>query len=404
MIAAFLLPFPVRGYRAPFLWVYYRLLSSFDEPLLFIANEDYLRRPESWIGDGRWETQTISGERLGFGLPTAECMDRHRYRFLPDELFESILEEQKGNPVAVYRRILTERVPSLEAAIASCLDESEVRGIEAILTWCNCPSLNAVAAANGLRVVHLELGPLRWPLYRTTAYLDFRGVNGNTEAEARYRSSGISTRSLTVSGMRRFFASEAIPDENEPAFDLGVALQVEDDSNLIAFGNGFDNQSLLVHAHYNRDGGRVLVRAHPGSLFSVKPDWYEVDASPNSIDFLRCCRRVLTINSSVGLEALMLGIPATVLGECSYRFIAEAPDAKELALRLAHYLFAYLVPIDLIYQPSYIRFRLEMPSDEQIVSRHILAYLGEQTTRAAFRGSGFELMESILSSTLPSTK
>jgi hypothetical protein len=29
VIAAFLPPLPLRGYRAPFLWVYYRLLTTF---------------------------------------------------------------------------------------------------------------------------------------------------------------------------------------------------------------------------------------------------------------------------------------------------------------------------------------------------------------------------------------
>jgi len=41
MIAAFLLPFPLRGYRAPYLWVYYRLLSEMGERMLFITSEDY---------------------------------------------------------------------------------------------------------------------------------------------------------------------------------------------------------------------------------------------------------------------------------------------------------------------------------------------------------------------------
>jgi capsule polysaccharide modification protein KpsS len=156
-----------------------------------------------------------------------------------------------------------------------------------------------------------------------------------------------------------------------------VVLQVEDDSNLIAFGNGFDNQSLLVHAQLNHSRQRRLVRTHPGSQFALRPGPYVVDESPNSIEFIQRCRRLLTINSSVGLEALLLDVSVKTLGDCSYRHVAEA-EAHEQSGRLAHYLFAYLVPMDLIFSPAYLRFRLANPGEDQIVLRHIAAYLGNR--------------------------
>ena len=72
MIAAFLLPFPLRGYRAPYLWVYYRLLSSFGERMLFVASEDYTRAPEYWQAQNRWEMQPGNAQRLHYQVPTRE--------------------------------------------------------------------------------------------------------------------------------------------------------------------------------------------------------------------------------------------------------------------------------------------------------------------------------------------
>ena len=173
MIAAFLLPFPLRGYRAPYLWVYYRLLSSFGERMLFVASEDYTRAPEYWQAQNRWEMQPGNAQRLHYQVPTREDMAAHEYGFLSETVFEALLADSGGNPVAAFRRLLSERVPCLDAAFAEILSQPSAERIEAILTWCNCPSLSAAAEEKGIPVVHLELGPLRWPQYRPTAYLDF---------------------------------------------------------------------------------------------------------------------------------------------------------------------------------------------------------------------------------------
>lgn len=374
MIAAFLLPFPLRGHRAPYLWVYYRLLTRFDERLLFIAGADYRRAPADWATLGRWELQEGSSQRLGYRIPERDRMAAQDYRDLDDGLFEDLLKQNAGNPVAVFRRLLSERIPALEEAFDRIFTESPYADLEAVLTWCNCPSLSAAAARHGIPVVHLEMGPLRWPEYRPTAYLDFSGVNGNTEAAARYRAADWSMTGVDVAQLRAFFATEPNEDTQVPEFDLGLPLQVEDDSNLVAFGAGFDNQALLVRALLQKAQESTLVRGHPGSLFSVRPDGYQVDSSAGSVAFIRRCRRILTINSSVGFEAMLLGKAVTALGDSSWRFIGDAADADEFVRRVAFYLFAYLVPMDLIYAPDYLRFRLARPTESAIVARHLAAY------------------------------
>ncbi|MDP1644132.1 MAG: hypothetical protein Q8K35_01910 [Thiobacillus sp.] len=395
MIAAFLLPFPLRGYRAPYLWVYYRLLSSFGERMQFIASEDYTRDPEHWRAQNRWEMQPGNAQRLQYQVPARESMAGHEYRFLSETVFGTLLAESGGNPMAAFRRLLSERVPCLDAAFAEIFSQTTVQDIEAILTWCNCPSLSAAAEEKGIPVVHLEIGPLRWPQYRATAYLDFSGVNGNTEAERRYLDSGFRPGAgFDIEALRRFFYLAADGEMPEARFKLGVALQVEDDSNLLAFGHGFDNQSLLVYAHLRRPDGGVLMRGHPGSLFALKPDWYEVDDSPDSVAFIRRCENILTINSSVGLEAMLMQTPVEVLGDCAHRFIAQAGDEQARVARLAFYLFAYLVPMHLIYDSSYLRFRLGQPSEYEIAIRHLAAYgVDVGPLRQASTGSVSRLLE-----------
>jgi len=187
------------------------------------------------------------------------------------------------------------------------------------------------------------VGPLRAPLYRPTAYLDFSGVNANTEAEPRYSRLPPVDAAICADRLRRFFLSGVLPPK-DPIGRIGLALQVEDDSNLVAFGNGFDNQAAAVYVRLTHgDEGPIAIRAHPGSLFKIRgASWFETDESYDSMEFIQRCKRIVNVNSSLGLEAVLLGTPVTVLGECSYKFILDVADEKERLARLAFYLFAYL--------------------------------------------------------------
>lgn len=374
MIAAFLLPFPFRGYRAPHLFVYYRFLSSLNEPALFILSQDYLCLPDVWRSQGRWEMNALNQDRLGYSIPSTQVMQNHQYRFLEDDLFQKLLGLSNDNPIETFRRLLLERIPQLEMRLSEILEEFDDR-IEAVATWCNCPSLNQAAQSRGIAVINLELGPLRWPAYRPTAYLDFKGVNGNSEAEERYRASSFSFEG-TVDQLRRFFVLEEDRFRCGSEGAIGVALQVEDDSNLIAYGHGFNNQSLITFVHLRYPDENVLVRPHPGSIFDLKDNWFKVDRSDNSIDFILRCSQILTVNSSVGLEALLHRIPVIALGDCSFSYVTRAESETELVSRLAYYLFAYLVPMDLIFDARYLRMRLMRPNDEVLIALHLKEYLG----------------------------
>ncbi len=379
MIAAYLLPYPARGVRAPYLWVFYKLLAVLRERALFVVGEDYLRDPAGFAAEGRWELNDHTRWVYGFTAPTAETVAGHRVETLPGGLFDGLLAECANNPIEVFRRMLTQRLPALEAAFEAALERGGgTERIEAIVTWHNCPSLSAVAERRGIPVVHLEAGPLRIPLYRPTAYCDFSGVNGNTEAGRRYLSVPARTGpAIDLERLRRFFFLPGDLPPKDPAGYVGLALQVEDDSNLVAFGNGFDNQAAVVHARlFHGNDGPLLVRRHPGSLFSIAGYWFTTDTSYDSLEFIQHCKRIVTINSSLGLEALLLGTPATVLGDASYRYVLDADDERERIARLAFFLFAYLVPEQLMFDLDYLRFRLTGPHESAIVARHLAAYTG----------------------------
>lgn len=373
MIAVFLSPYPFRGEPAPYLWVFYKFLASIEEPMCFMLSADYLAVPGSPSLDARGELEPARAAALGYDVPSAEVLSRHQFALMDSGLMQQLLPKYSGNPLAFFKAYLSEEIPELMQELRDSLDALP-SDIEAIATWSNCPSLAAVAAERRIPVMYMEVGPLRNPQYRSTGYLDFSGVNGNTEAEARNASADESLEiPAAVDDLRRAFALK--PRERVPTGDmLGVVLQVEDDSNLICFSGGYDNIALITRALTEERERQLLIRSHPGSRFDLKPGKAGRDLSPSVVEFFGQCRKVLTINSSVGLEAILFDIPVDVLGETSYRYIAEESDPIKRARKLSFYLFAYLVPFDLMFSPSYIRFRLGKPTESQIVARHLEDY------------------------------
>jgi hypothetical protein len=391
VIGVFLSPYPFRGSRAPYLWVFYKLLASIDEPMAFILSEDYLANPESPLLAGRSELEERRQKEVNYGIPDAETFARHHFAFMDDALMHELLPQYGGNPLAFFKAFLSEEVEEVKQAIHSRLDQLPP-DIELIISWSNCPSLAAVAGERGIPVAYLEVGPLRQPQYRSTAYFDFSGVNGNTEAKARQQAAnGFPNVDFSLDELRDAFAMH--PDDGMRTGNLvGVALQVEDDSNLVCFNNGYDNISLIGKALLEVPADRLLIRSHPGSRFDIKPNGALRDTSPTAIEFLKSCKRLMCINSSIGLEAALLGVPVQVLGDASYKFVVDEKIPAARNQKLAFYLFGYLVPFDLVFSAAYIRFRLKRPSEPEIFKKHMQAY---GISLASGEAGGADIRESV---------
>ncbi|MFK3841193.1 hypothetical protein [Serratia sp. NPDC087055] len=375
MLAVFLPPYSFRGTKAPYLWVFYRLLSTLNEKSLFITGSDYLRDPLELREQGRWEFDIPTMRNLGYSLPDLDTFKQHEFSMLDDGLFTRLLNDYHHNPMAVFQAFLTQSIPELESELRKVLLAKKDLGIKAVLSICNCPSLENIARELSIPVIHFEVGPLRAPMYLGTGYIDFSGVNGNTEAHSRYLKVAENCQvQLTMTELHRFFAQVLLPQKGNAEFELGLAMQVEDDSNIIAYSNGFNNLSLLSYAQTLCPSENMLIRLHPGSRFQLQNVQSEIDNSPNSLEFLHRCQRLVTINSSVGLESLLLDIDVEILGDSSYRFINDVTDNAERANRMAFYLFAYLVPFDLIFNADYLHFRLSEPAEIDIVRYHVNYY------------------------------
>ena len=375
MFAVFLPPYPFRGVKAPYLWLFLKYLHCSNEQILFITSPDYVEVINDETQHSRWEFDAASMASLGYSLPDEQSLARHEYLYLDHALYETMLAQHHHDPIKSFTTFLTESISELENELFSLLTKEIIQRVDAFVSICNCPSLEKVARALNKEVIHLEIGPLRAPMYRNTAYLDFTGVNGNTEARARYESCQTEIDiTCSMNDLHRYFLEAiSLPSSSENQV-AGIVLQVEDDSNIIAYSHDFTNISLISYVRQQHARENILVRAHPGSLFRLRDDIFSIDASANSLEFIQKCHSLYTINSSVGLEALLCEKKTNILGDCSYAFVAEEASGPNRVNAMAFYLFAYLVPFELTFNLEYLRFRLDHPAELDIVRKHLQFY------------------------------
>lgn len=375
MFAVFLPPYPFRGVKAPYLWLFLKYLHCSNEKILFITSPDYVEVINDETQHSRWEFDAASMASLGYSIPDEQSLARHEYLYLDHALYEIMLAQHHHDPIKSFTTFLTESISELEHELFSLITKEIIQRVDAFVSICNCPSLEKVARALNKEVLHLEIGPLRAPMYRNTAYLDFTGVNGNTEARARYESCQTELDiTCSMNDLHRYFLEAiSLPSSSENPV-AGIVLQVEDDSNIIAYSHNFTNISLISYVRQQHALENILVRAHPGSLFRLRDDIFSIDASANSLEFIQKCHSIYTINSSVGLEALLCEKKTNILGDCSYAFVAEETSGPNRVNAMAFYLFAYLVPFELTFNLEYLRFRLDHPAELDIVRKHLQFY------------------------------
>ncbi len=383
MFISFLYPFRLRGRIAPYLWVAYKQITDLDpQDLAFIASEDYFIDPARFRRQNRFETSWPENPELQFQVPTLDRLRRYRRHCISEGIYRR-LKERWISDVLIWKWLIRTVDEELVQSILTGITRlGGVGEIEALLTWCNFASLKEAACRLDIPLIHAELGPLRYPAYKPLGYFDFSGVNGDTEAAERFQryqtAKGEKPAPLNASQLlKRFSQAPKPPMIGEPDYEIGIPLQVEDDSNVLVYGRGFDLSLLLQYVLQEGGFRRILVRPHPGAYWSWEGQGYDLDDSPSPWQFIQRCRQILTLNSSLALEAMLAERPVVILGESPARFAAGTAlgDVRQAtAAELDFLLLHYFVPYRFLFQAAYLRWRLRHPSEQEIRERHLLAH------------------------------
>lgn len=398
-IVPILFPHPCRGEPAPYLCTFLRSINT-----RLPQSAYYIVDPACMDWDrfkDRWEFEPWNQSFHEYSID--EKLKPTLFEFLDESLFDPLLRRHV-TPIRAWRSLILDRYGPLEDFLDAALTRAETSlgGIDCVLTWLNVASLKHVCAAHGVPLVHHEHGPLRKPTWRHTAYFDFHGVNGQTDAVRDYVDF---CRELadwdSWPSLRRLRNALLInPVLAQPAqaatYRCGVATQLEEDSNLIAFGNGFSSLDVVRHCQRRFGTENVLTRLHPMGMSMLRG---QLDTSTGALQFIEQCEEIHTVNSSVAAEALLFGKTVVTYGDtplqAAMRPLPEGDGAvwtsagTELRERSATFFFlSYLMPYSLAFDPDYIGWRLQQPSHLQRMVTHLRQYCGMPLSyEAGQRGS-----------------
>ncbi|MBL4812613.1 MAG: capsular biosynthesis protein [Rhodobacteraceae bacterium] len=152
----------------------------------------------------------------------------------------------------------------------------------------------------------------------------------------------------TQIAQRQPLVATTVPKQNRPEGErfIFVPLQLEGDSQLSLFGGPCRSVAatvqLICQAAANLPAGwHIRLKEHPNALTSIAPVLAGFAAAPVYLDNetdtfsqVRAADLVLTVNSSVGLEAMLFERPVATIGQCFWSFAGvahQAPTAEALA-------------------------------------------------------------------------
>lgn len=294
-------------------------------------------------------------------------------------------ESEDCPPPAKFVDLIMQEQSALIEFYVSALQSIKTRTGDqvAVVTWLNNASLRVAANRTDCKLVFNELGPFRKPYYRPTAYWDRHGVNGETEVADRWQKEKeefLSWKQSTypqggsLTAIRELLAnpkSHTSLSMGRKRAEIGVVLQVETDSNALAYGGGWSNLTLVDYVNRSGHADDALLRLHPGGA-AIYPGL--IDLSPSPLEFLASVGEVWTVNSSLGIEALFWGKQVRILGESPIKLMLEIlPEEREDFL--AWFFLCYLISFDLLFDAEYYTWRLENPNAGEIAERHISSYL-----------------------------
>ncbi len=128
---------------------------------------------------------------------------------------------------------------------------------------------------------------------------------------------------------------------------LFFPLQVSTDSQLL-LNSRYDNISALKYANElsKKEDMKLVIKLHPAEkdvnqLSEIKEiikDKNIILSNENTFKLIECADKVITINSTVGLEAKLMGKKVLTLGDCFYD--------KYNDIDIYHYIFSYLIKAD----------------------------------------------------------
>lgn len=267
------------------------------------------------------------------------------------------------------------------------LQEKTSEKVEAIMSMRYYTFLNSVCDKCGIQLIYFEVGAFRGPNYRNTAYLDFKGLQGNASIAERYKkfqseseytkipfltSKEILSLFLNIDQLYYLWKEDTIPE-----YEIGIVAGYSTPSITTPY-NAITLDEMIYKSRKLFDAKSIGIRLHPGDPLKTQPAYGNIDNS-GLIDFILKSKRIISNGSNVSYEAALYNRPTYDLGWSQFAFatntsINDLPD-KIIDNDILNFVaFAVLIPFELLGNVEYLRYRLRKPKETELYMYHLKYY------------------------------
>ena len=281
--------------------------------------------------------------------------------------------------------------------------------IKAVLVWRHNESIDSVCKKLGIKVIEMEFSTIRQPFYNDlVSYFQYSDKYSTGEFVSRYNrfveENNDTLPILTRKEILALFLSKDninfINKMDDPiVYELGIALGLKKDFESRATGC-MSNTDIIQHFKPYYKNNSVVYRTHPGEPYVFK-NKVNLDNSFNSADFILKCKRVASVLSNIGYEAMLFGKTSYIMGDMPYASFGansclieeEVVDLK----RLNYITFAFFAPYKLMLDKDYLDWRDSNPSESEIYMRHLKYYFENRNIDLSIlKERGINRLETIL--------
>lgn len=333
-----------------------------------------------------------------------EVSDVEQY-YIPDEIFEK-LESEAGSRTEMLFRLSQEGNELIESQLQEifnkirCRHPSEtIDGVFHCLESWQC--VRDICKKNDLKLLLYSFSAIRKPHgYRQTLY----HVNSNgylyttVECKCRYETFVKESQSMDLPifsnrELIAFFGKERtlplIPLINkEPKYEMGICTECFSIIPQFFIRNRYTDDDIRYNCDKIFDKSQITVRNHAAQMDYMQIDRTIVHNDPAA--WILSCRRLASSRSQIMLKALLWNRTAVVIPDTlGFSFMCEKEycSIKKVDIKaLNYYLFAYLIPNDLMFSHEYWRWRMSNPSEVEIYLRHLAFYIKKLNIRRDLSG------------------
>ena len=372
-------------------WIFYRLFQIAKNNNCIIAQENHYQS----IDEKKRNYFHENSKLMGYKLPKNEDLKEAKKYQITNGETRKILSKYNSRYEAA-RTLIVKRDQDFEQILEDKINKIESltrKKVEVIITWVGLKSLYEVAKKRKIKVIIMELSPIRKPNYNMTlGYFTFKDkydLNGCKEEYQQFLKE-YNLNKVPILNRKELFAL-CLPTkkinllkkiEEPEKYDLGFSPGIKQDF----FFDNFKKESLADTINKIKNNffeGKVSVRFHPFFQWNMDIKNWDIDQSSTSLEWILQCRRIVTSVSNVGFEAMLAGKTAYVLSDyMPYSFITinelDYIEDQIVDLKFINFMFfSYFVPWDLMVKDDYINWRLTNPSPLEIYIKHF-SYIKKQ--------------------------